>query len=202
MIEIPRGWRDTLSFKFQKYLDKILLSGLIVGGTGRKEGRQTRYFSAAHPQESKAVPDRQSWQPRLVPHVHHKWHTDTVHEITLVNSQEMGLKCNQPFSYAVVYFGDIPAECIARVVGHDQTILYAIPSETTPHALSIHAEFRASGDRLLDQDQQQERLDLTESCVNSILQSHHKDELGEEVLQYQQQWTNAQQNYQQKRRER
>ena len=60
------------------------------------------------------------------------WHTDTVHEIELVKAQDMGLQFFQTFSYAVVHFGYIPAECIARVVGDDQTILYERPLEVAP----------------------------------------------------------------------
>ena len=48
-----------------------------------------------------------------------------------------------------------PGEYVARVVGHDQTILYEIPSEVVPHVPAIQADFRASGDRLLDHIQQQ-----------------------------------------------
>ena len=121
--------------------DKIMLSGLIAGGIGRKEGKQTCYFSAAHPQ-NKAVPDQKSWKPQIVPHVHHKWHTDT-----------MALKFQQTFSYAVGHFADIPAKCIARVVGQDETILYERASEGTPHAPAIQADIGASSGRLLGQDQ-------------------------------------------------
>ena len=78
----------------------------------------------------------------------------------------MGSSC-QTFSYAVFHFGDILAECTARAVGHDQTILYERPSEVTPNDPAIQADVRASGDRLFDQDQQQKRLDLIRSCVRS-----------------------------------
>ena len=33
----------------------------------------------------------ESWQPQIVPHVHHMWHTDTVYEIDPVKAQDMGL---------------------------------------------------------------------------------------------------------------
>ena len=62
----------------------------IVGGTERKQGRQVCYISAAHPKEGKAVLDRKSWEPQLVPYVHHKWHTDTICGTDLVKVQEMG----------------------------------------------------------------------------------------------------------------
>ena len=75
------------------------------------------------------VPNQDNWQPQLVSYVHHKWHTDTICEIDLVKPQEMSLKSFHTVSYVVVHFGDIPAECIARVVAHDQTFLREIPSE-------------------------------------------------------------------------
>ena len=77
----------------------------------------------------------------------------------------MGLKLDQQFSYALVHIGDIPTECVARVVGHAQTILHERPLEVAPHAPATQADVRASGDRLLDQNQQQKRLDLNRNCV-------------------------------------
>ena len=89
----------------------------------------------------------------------------------------------QTLSVAVVHVGNIPAECIAKFVGHGQTILCGRPSEVVPHALAIQAYFRASGDRLLEQDQQQKKLDLIKSCVKFLL-SPNKDELTEEPLHF------------------
>ena len=55
----------------------------------------------------------------------------------------MVLEVVDTFRCVVVHFGDIPADCIARVVGHDHTILSERPSEVTPHApqskqISVH----------------------------------------------------------------
>ena len=108
---------------------------------------------------------------QLVPYVHNKWHTDTVHEMVLVVAQDTGLKRCPTFSCARVHVGDIPATCVARVVGNHQAILMERQSEVAPHAPAIQADVRASGDRLLDQDQQQKVLDLMESCFNFMLQS-------------------------------
>ena len=58
-------------------------------------------------------------KPQIVPYVHPKWNTDTV------------------FSCAVGRFEDVPAECIARVVGYDQTILNERPSQVAPHAPAL-----------------------------------------------------------------
>ena len=56
VIEIPHGWRNAIYHSsFQQYVDKLLLNGRIAGGIGRKEGSQACYFSAAHPQQSKAA---------------------------------------------------------------------------------------------------------------------------------------------------
>ena len=74
----------------------------------------------AHPRESNTEADRKNLEPQLGPYIHHKWHTDTIYEIDLVKVQDMGLKFYQIFSYAVVHFGDVPAECIARVVAYDE----------------------------------------------------------------------------------
>ena len=104
-----------LSFKFStvpRHKDNEW--SLIVGGTGRKEGRQACYFSAAHPQDSKVLLCRKCWQSQLVPYVHRKWHADTIYEIDLVKAQHMCLSFYQTFIYAVVHFGDVLAKCICK----------------------------------------------------------------------------------------
>ena len=68
------------------------------------------------------------------------------------------------FSHADVHIGDIPAESTAMVVGHDQTILFERPSEVTLDDPTIQTDFRASGDRLLGQDQKTKK-DLISSGV-------------------------------------
>ena len=105
----------------------------------------------------------------MVPNVYHKWLTDAIYETDLVKAHEIGLTLSHTLSCAVVHFGDVPADCRARVVRHDQTILNEIPSEVTPNDPAIQAHVRASVDRLLDQDQQQRMLDLLTSCVNFVL---------------------------------
>ena len=77
------------------------------------------------------------------PYFHHKWHTDTVYETDLFKADSMGLKFFQTFSYAVVHFGDISAESIARENGHDQTFLYQRPLEATPNNPATQADSRA-----------------------------------------------------------
>ena len=69
----PQPPACTIGTHLHLFHDKILLNGLIAGGTGRKEGRQTCYFSAAHPQKSKAVLDQKNRNPQIVPYVHHMW---------------------------------------------------------------------------------------------------------------------------------
>ena len=97
----------------------------------------------------------------------------TIYEIDLIKARDTGLQFYRTFSDAVVHFGDIPADCFARVVGHDQTILHERPSEAAP---PIQADVRASGGRLPDKDQQQKRLDLIRSRVNFGFQSPDKEE--------------------------
>ena len=172
MIEIPHGWTNVILHTiFQRLLrQKAVEWSDCRRGIDWTYVGQACYVSAAHPQQSKAVLDRKSRQPQVAPYVHHTWYTDT--KIDVVKAQEMGLKFTQTFSCAVFNFGDIPAECTARVVGHDQTILYERPSEVAPTAPAIQADFFASGDRLLDLDQQQIWPDLTESCVTFIFAFH------------------------------
>ena len=65
VIEIPHGWTNVIYHSnYQQYLDTFLFNGLIAGETGRKESRQACHFVSAHPQDSKAIPDRKSWEQR------------------------------------------------------------------------------------------------------------------------------------------
>ena len=58
--------------------------------------------------------------------------------------------------------------------------------EDAPHAPAMQADFRASGDRLLDMDQKHKSLDLIrKNGVNFILQVPHRKELEEEPLECQ-----------------
>ena len=63
MIEIARGWTNVIYHS------------------------NSRYFSAAHPQKSKAVFDQKCWKPQIVPYVQHKWHADTIREPDLVKAE-------------------------------------------------------------------------------------------------------------------
>ena len=52
------------------------------------------------------------------------------------------------------------------------------PPEVALHDPAIQADFRASGDRLLDQDQQQKRLDFIRVCVSFVLQYNLQKQMG------------------------
>ena len=93
---------------------------------------------------------------------HHRWHTDTIYEIDLVNAQEMGLTFYQQFSFS---------ETFQQHAEHESSDTIRLS------CLKNHQDVRASGDRLLDQDQQQNSVDLIRSCVNFILHSPICDEL-------------------------
>ena len=84
---------------------------------------------------------------------YHKWLSAqfmTLDWSKQIKAEDIGEKCiHLSVRLLFVHFGDIPAECIARIVGDDQTILYERPSEAAPHAPAIQADFRASGDRFM-----------------------------------------------------
>ena len=164
MIEIPHGWTNLICHSSSpQYLNINLLNGRIAGGKGRKERRQPCYVSAAHPEEKQGSTRS---KPQIVHHAPHKRHTDAFYELDLAKAQDTGLQFYQNFSYAVVHFGDVPAECIARGLGHEQTILYVRPCRS--------ADFRASGGRLLHSDQKQKRLDLVRKLCQFHLQNPHR----------------------------
>ena len=108
--------------------------------------------------------------------------------MNLAEAQDIGPNFDQTFSYAAVHFGDVPAECIARVVGHDPTILYERPPEVALHAPTSQQDFRASDDLLLDPDQKQKRLDLIRHCVPFCKRLTEKS-LKKNLLQHQEKGT-------------
>ena len=131
MIEIPHGWTNAIHHSsHQQYVDKIMSNGLISGGLGRKEGRQACHFSAAHPQQSNAVLDQKSWQPQIA----------TIYGIGLFQAQHMGLKFFPTFSDVFVHFGDVPAERLARVVEHVQTMLSSTKDHQKSHRTHRQSE--------------------------------------------------------------
>ena len=152
-----------------------------TGGPGRKESIQARYFSAAHPQQSKAVLDQKRWQPQIVPYVHHKWHADTVW-----SKHTEGSKFISTTSVMLL----VTSKTIQQNALQDQ--LGTIKGSCTKDRQKSRrthqenqADFCASGDRLLDRDQQQKRLDLPKNCVSSILQAPQREELDEQLFQNQ-----------------
>ena len=72
-----------LSFKFPAVLRKD-----SVARSDYRRNRQTSMLLLSRASASKVVPDRKSWEPQLVPNVHHKWHTDITNETDLVKAQE------------------------------------------------------------------------------------------------------------------
>ena len=88
MIEIPYGWTNAIHHSMsQQYLDKVLLGSLIAGRTGRKEGGQACYFSAAHPPKNKAVLPSEKVETTAP-----TMHTDTGYEVDSVKAQQIGSK--------------------------------------------------------------------------------------------------------------
>ena len=99
-----------------------------------------------------AVLDLESLQPQLVPYVHRMWHTDMACESYQVKAQKDMSKNSPILSCTIVHFGDIPAECIVRVVGHDETIFFERPSQVAPRAPALQKYFRHRVTGCLTQD--------------------------------------------------
>ena len=81
-------------------------------------------------------------------------------QIDMAKAQEMGLECYHMFSSAVVPLGDASQESLDTI----KRSCMQDPQKVAPHAPAIQDYFSALGDRLLDQDQQQKRLDLIRCC--------------------------------------
>ena len=84
-------------FKFPAVLRHTSVEWTDCRRNDRQEVRRACHLSAAHPQCGKAVPDRKSWQPQLVPCVRNK----CIYELDLVKAQDMDLQFHQTFKYAV-----------------------------------------------------------------------------------------------------
>ena len=122
-MEMPHRWTNVISHSSsQQYLDENQLNGVTAGGIGRKEGRQACCFSGARPQQSKVVLFREVGNLRsFLAFITSGIPTQFVKLIW--SKHKVWVKFSErSFSYAVVFFGDTPAESVARVVGHDQTI--------------------------------------------------------------------------------
>ena len=57
-----------------------------------------------------------------------------IRQTSMFKAQIMDLQFYQTFSCAAVHFGDVPSECIAGVVRHDQTSFHEKQSDVAPHA--------------------------------------------------------------------
>ena len=68
-----------------------MLNGLIARGIGKKEDRHAMYVLLGRASPAKQGSDQQSWEPKLLPHVHDKRHTDTTREMYSVKEEEIGL---------------------------------------------------------------------------------------------------------------
>ena len=85
--------------------------------------------------------------------------------------------------------GDIRAECIARVVGHEQTVSDELPLVVALAIQAIDADFCASGDQLLQKNNIRKKFDLIQFCVNFVLHCPNQDEPTKGPLQYQEKGT-------------
>ena len=121
VIEVPHGWTNVMNHpRPQQYLDNFYeWSGCMQEEQAAKNADQhivsePRILRKAEEYLITTSGNYRSFFTFIT--------TDTVYDIDLVSAQDLGLKFYQPFSYAVVHFRDIPADCTARVVGHDDTI--------------------------------------------------------------------------------
>ena len=115
VIEVPHGWTNVLYHSSPNSTSTCLIAGRI----GRKEGRQACCSSAADIRNNADRSEKLEATDRSL-----SSSKDTVSGSDLVKAQDMGPTFCRTSSYAVVDFGDIPAECIAKFVGNYQTILY------------------------------------------------------------------------------
>ena len=102
----------------------IAEAGLVVGGTERKEGRQTIFFTPLDPFNSDAneadfITDIK--KPRKVHcQIHWRPEQNAVYWVHLRSAQNAGLEFWQTGSGAIISYQSVPKECVAKVVSENR----------------------------------------------------------------------------------
>ena len=155
----------------------ILKSGLFAGGRESKEGRQTIFFTPLKPFgdiSDEEEPRDDLSKPRKV-HYHSKWKSrqDAVYWIILARAQDKGLQFWQTRSHAVIVCGNVPADCICKVISQKRKRTFFERLSTLRPAQKIVLKSAWQS-----QQQQQQQQDTSEGAASGTTKLARKEEQG------------------------
>ena len=120
-VMIPYRWKQFI-YHVGRARDQYSIAeiGLVAGGKGREEGRQTIFFTPLDPFNSDADEAESNTDFKKPRKVHYQSHwkpdLDAVHWIHLSTAQEAGLEFWQTGFHAIVTYKSVPKECVVKVV--------------------------------------------------------------------------------------
>ena len=130
-VMIPYKWKRFI-YHVGRARDQYSIAeiGLVAGGTERKEGRQTSFFTPLDPfnsdaDEAESITD--TTKPRKVHHqIHWRSEKDAVYWIRWSTAQDAGLEFWQTGSNAIITYQSVPKECVVQVVSESgKRVLFA-----------------------------------------------------------------------------
>ena len=164
------AWMDEckLSFKFPAVLRQnfVELSENRREWAGRRKRNMSLLCRASSTKQSKAEFDQKVGNHSSFLTFITSGIPTQLMKLTVVKAHDMGPKIH---SVLLLFSSETCQQNVLQESSATgQTILCGRPLEIAPHAPANQADFRASGDRLLDQGQQQKGIDLMRNCVVSI----------------------------------
>ena len=155
----------------------ILKSGLFAGGGESKEGRQTIFFTPLKPFgdiSDEEEPRNDLSKPRKAHH-HSKWKSrqDAVCWIIPARAQDEGLQFRQTRSHDVIVCGNVPADCICKVISQKgkRTFFERLSTPRPAQKIVLKSAWQS-------QQQQQQQQDTSEGAASGATKLARKEEQG------------------------
>ena len=117
---IPYTWKEFLYHVGRaRYQYSIAVAGLVAGGTERKEGRQTIFFTPLDPvnsdtNEAKLITDFNKAR-KVHYQIHWRPEQDAVYWVLSRSAQNAGLEFWHTGSNAIVTYQSVPKECVVKI---------------------------------------------------------------------------------------
>ena len=132
-------------------MNSVLPAGLIAGGMGIEEGRQTVFFTPLGPLGDETEEEYDDLrEPRTV-HYENKEtiSQDGIYWVNLGKAQDNGLQYWQTGSHVVVLYDSVPADCVEKVVStRGNKILYQwIPTPCPPPRVVLENVWQVQHDK-------------------------------------------------------
>ena len=151
-----------LPLKFQTVPRQKMLSVFIAGGSGRKEGRHACHFSAVHPQESKENPiDKVGCHSSCLTFI--KSGLPTPFMKINWSKRKRWVEHSSKHSVMLLFTSETFHQNAWQELSDKSRLSCMKDQKSHTTIRQSRADFRSSGARLLDQAQQQKRLDVNKS---------------------------------------